>query len=300
MSDEDKSPSQDSAVAPEKPAFEEVDVQSLLLEYPLYRQVKASPKLLAQLRGEGFQFDGYCVHCAKEATFRSWNRALQELLKPKTQADSLKDIIGSASQRVPDEHTKAGTFTVRATCQRDPKHLYSFFFELDDSGRLTKVGQSPSIADIAMADLSRYRPVIEKEWMRELSKATGLVSHGIGIGAFVYLRRIFEGLINQHYDEYAATHGAIEDFSSKRMNEKVKALAPVLPAAMVEHSSAYGVLSLGIHELDEKTCSGYFPVIREAILMILEQDLRAKEQAKAAARLKAQMGQIMGDLSEKK
>ena len=37
--------------------------------------------------------------------------------------------------------------------------------------------------------------------MREFTKAIGLAANGVGIGSFVYLRRIFENLVFQAFDE---------------------------------------------------------------------------------------------------
>ena len=58
---------------------------------------------------------------------------------------------------------------------------------------LTKVGQYPSLADMQNFELRKYQKVL-KENYRELTKAVGLFASGIGIGAFVYLRRVYEQL----------------------------------------------------------------------------------------------------------
>jgi len=60
----------------------------------------------------------------------------------------------------------------------------------------------------------------------------------------------------------------------------------VLPSALVEHRAAYGILSKGLHELDEESCRQYFPAVRLTIVTILEQDLQAKKQKVANEDLK--------------
>ena len=45
---------------------------------------------------------------------------------------------------------------------------------------LTKIGQYPSIADLSVAELKKYQKVLQADDYRELSRAIGLASHGIG------------------------------------------------------------------------------------------------------------------------
>lgn len=253
--------------------------QVLFLETPLY-EAFAIPSTVAGkndmlgLRYGTVQFDAYCVHCKRHSPFKT---------APRTYRSS-----------DPDMAIKGGSFEHVIECQRDPVHKYVFYFRLS-AMRLTKVGQFPSIADIASADIEKYRPLLKK-YFAELSKATGLASHGVGIGAFVYLRRIFERLIQQHHDELSAP---IEDFGGMRMDEKIGALKSVLPPALVRNKATYGILSKGLHELDEETCKAYFPVVRAAIIQILEQDFQAREKRLAEENLEAQIAKIAGELKTK-
>ena len=190
---------------------------------------------------------------------------------------------------------KGGEFTVTMQCVRNPlEHVYRYYFSIQ-SGELRKIGQWPSLEDIAGADIEKYRPLLKGGYFRELKMATGLASHGVGIGAFVYLRRIFERLIYQHHDELPAP---IEGFVTLRMDEKIDALKSVLPAALVANKGTYGILSKGLHELDEDTCKSYFPVVRSAIIRILEQDYQRREAEKADAELARNISQIAQQLKD--
>src|SRR5205823_229147 len=60
---------------------------------------------------------------------------------------------------------------------------------------LQKVGQFVSIADLHIGQIKKYNTVLSKEQLKEFTRAIGLAANGIGIGSFVYLRRIFENLI---------------------------------------------------------------------------------------------------------
>ena len=179
-------------------------------------------------------------------------------------------------------------------CQR-ANHIYNFYFTYD--GRyLTKFGQLPSLEDIAGADIRKYEPLLRGGYFGELKRATGLASHGIGIGSFVYLRRIFEKLLRDHYNDLDGDKPTQDDFMRMRMDERISALAPSLPIALVKNRAIYKILSVGVHELDEETCRKHFPVIRAAILQILEQDFQARERAKAAANLEAEIAKIAGSI----
>lgn len=251
----------------------------LFLETPLYETfaipstADGKSEMLA-LRWGTVQFDAYCVHCKRHSPFKTATRTYR------------------ASD--PDAGIKDGSFEHVIECQRHTDHKYVFYFRLK-AMRLTKVGQFPSIADIASADIEKYRPLL-KTHFAELSRATGLASHGIGIGAFVYLRRIFEQLIQQHHDELSSP---VEGFGGMRMDEKIGALKTVLPPALVKNKVTYGILSKGLHELDEETCKAYFPVVRAAIIQILEQDFQAREKRLAEQNLEAQIAKIAGELKAK-
>ena len=64
---------------------------------------------------------------------------------------------------------------------------------------IMKVGQYPTIADMHKAQIKQYKSVLSEEEMKEFTRAIGLAANGVGIGSFVYLRRIFEKLIAEAY-----------------------------------------------------------------------------------------------------
>src|SRR5690606_22448932 len=104
---------------------------------------------------------------------------------------------------------KDETFTLHMHCQRVTAHTYTYIFQAQGA-QIVKVGQTPSLEDIDSKDIQKFRPVLEQIDFSELHRAGGLASHGIGIAAFVYLRRIFERLVQRHYDEHHREHGEIK------------------------------------------------------------------------------------------
>lgn len=93
---------------------------------------------------------------------------------------------------------------------------------------------------------------------------------------------------------------SIPKFDGMRMDERIAALKDVLPPALVENKAAYGILSVGIHELDETTCRKHFPVVRQAIIAILEQDLQKRSQEEEAKRLRSEIAKIAGEVGNGK
>ena len=86
-----------------------------------------------------------------------------------------------------------------------------------------KIGQYPSVADIHIGQVKQYDKVLDKSILREFTKAIGLAANGVGIGSFVYLRRIFENLVYDAFDEAKREGGLdLELFNKQRMDEKIK------------------------------------------------------------------------------
>lgn len=258
------------------PALEEV-----LLQTPLYDPVLiADGKFMSKLREGIIQLDAYCTGCERETTFR-------------------RMLNGGVGQRYASRPAlwmmEPGHIRVEVTCLRNATHSYVYLFHFDGE-RLVKYGQLPSLEDVAGAEIRRYEKVLPKGSFAELKRAGGLASHGIGIGAFVYLRRIFERLIFDHHEALKAEGNGVDGFEGLHMDGKIAALAAVLPAALVENKATYGILSKGLHQLDEDTCRNYFPVVRQAIIAILEQDYRKKKEEEEAAKLKKEIAKIAGEV----
>jgi len=161
-------------------------------------------------------------------------------------------------------------FSLLFHCSREKSHQALFVFRAHE-GILQKIGQTPSLADLVLPDLKKYLPILGKERHRELSRAIGLTTHGVGVGAFVYLRRIFESLIEQAHEKAKPDAGWNEEiYGRSKMDAKIATLKEHLPKFLVENRSLYGILSVGVHELSEDECLSAFPAVRLAIELILD------------------------------
>ena len=130
-------------------------------------------------------------------------------------------------------------------CARNDSHKIFFNLHLEDT-TIQKVGQIPSFADIALDESKDYSKLLDKEDTSEFHKAIGLAAHGVGIGSYVYLRRIFERLIAKRFAEYKEVEGWDEAaFRAMRMKERIEHLKDHLPEFLVSNAKLYSILSLG-------------------------------------------------------
>jgi len=237
-------------------------MKDFCVSWPLYSEVTVTDSLKLNLFvfiANAANIDCFCVDCEQESVFLG---------------DGFQ--IGFAFHNFDLEDR---IFDRVFYCSRDSSHVAFFQFRLKKQV-LTKIGQSPSMADISEAELRPYSKVLSPDEYRELTKAVGLASHGVGIGSFVYLRRIFERLIEEARGRASQMPGWDEGaFQRSRMEEKIEILKAELPPFLVEHHSLYSILSKGIHELSEKECLDSFPIVRAGIELILDQKVAAKQQA---------------------
>jgi hypothetical protein len=269
---EESTPAEEPA-KPKLPA-----VRHLLLDAPLYAPFAfvdsdETRDALETLRGGDIQFDAHCIYCKRSSVFKTART---------TRGSGSGQAVNKTWMLMP------GNWAIDVHCVRAASHTYRYYLSIQKF-ELRKIGQWPSLEDIAGADIEKYRSQLKDGYFRELKVATGLASHGVGIGSFVYLRRIFERLIYQHHDELPEP---IEGFGTMRMDEKIDALKAVLPPLLVKNRATYAILSKGLHQLDEKQCQLYFPVVRAAIITILEQDFQKREAEKAEAALADQINEI--------
>lgn len=165
--------------------------------------------------------------------------------------------------------------------------------------KLFKIGQYPSIADISMPDLRKYREVLSKDKYKELNRGVGLITHGVGVGAFVYLRRIFEELIEESHKKLSTSVGWDEEvFQRSRMDEKIELLKTSLPSFLVESKKLYSILSKGIHELTEDECLEYFPTVKLGVELILDEKLEEKRRHDKIEQARKSISKIHSDLAK--
>lgn len=240
--------------------------------------------------------DLYCIDCKRMSVFRS-----QIDLKP------VAHMIG---------HSHMGPFTVSMedkpktykhehqtamldmVCSRDVSHKIKVIFRITEN-TLTKIGQYPSLADLQLHQISKYDGVLIDQMRRDFARAIGLNAHGIGIGAFVYLRRIFESLIEEAHEESLTGDGWDEGlFQRSRMDDRIKMLKHLLPEILVSNASIYSILSKGIHMLTDEECLEYYTTIKMGIELILDEKIKHEQEQSAKKQLSSEIGRIQSKLKQ--
>lgn len=150
-------------------------------------------------------------------------------------------------------------------------HELVFYFKYEDN-KILKVGSYPSYKDIVRGKLIKEIAIPSSKIPRELSTALGLRAQGVLIGAYAYLRRIYETLIEEAAQEAVKKNEfKYDDYKKEHLVDRIKMLTKYLPECMQNNHVAYGILSKGIHELSEDDCESAFDYLYELIKNILEE-----------------------------
>lgn len=176
------------------------------------------------------------------------------------------------------------------------KHLLSFSF-IVNKNKIIKAGQFPSVNDMTGNDLKKYKR-IGNDIFVELNRAKGLYSHGVGIGAYAYLRRLIEKyIVNKKFEDYLLAQDQSpqeieENLRTTRFNDKVTSIKEELSDLLHENPKIYGIISKGLHELSEKDCKQYFPVLFQSICIILDDEIENLEKEDKKKLLKSELSNI--------
>jgi hypothetical protein len=206
------------------------------------------------------------------------------------------DLVGRSTYFI--DHGGYGNVLIK--CKRTDQEFHFYIIWDPSTKTLMKVGQFPSVADFHLSEIKQYTKLLTQNKLKEFSRAIGLAANGVGIGSFVYLRRIFEFLIDKAYEEANRSTTTIDKsvFQTSRMDEKIEMLKSHLPNFLVENKGLYSILSLGIHELDEVTCLTYFNTVRTAIEIILDEKLEEKRKKKKIEKAKHELIQLKSKIKK--
>ena len=261
----------------ENPSSKIPSMHDFCLNTPLYRSFPFDDSDTETLNNMEFfrdHIDCYCMDCKQSSVFL-----------PEEEYSRRRRPIGWYDDRdvLIDCHLY---------CTRNDSHRIFFNFYIHDN-TITKYGQYPSLADLSSVEIRKYRKILDPQSYSEFIRAVGLASHGIGIGSFVYLRRIFEKLIEDAHKEAKNSDGwAEEQYQKSRMDQKIVKLKPHLPSFLAENKSLYSILGKGIHQLSEDNCLNAFPIIKLGIELILDEKIEQRERARKLKEAKSEISKL--------
>lgn len=305
----------DTTQLPAKVELEDLSAAGLfskLISAPLYDPIelkwRTSNAQLRAVRAYNQGWDMYCPDCGERSTF--W-AVVSADVEQRLKAERLEGAI-SAAEGVGRVALQAGRttthwtddFALQASCSRRG-HAAVYHFKIkapamqglkiEDAPpvEVVKIGQSPSLTDFQIGDLSRFEEGMTSAQRKEFVRGINSTAHGFSVAACVYFRRAFESVLMDARREFmqANQFEAWPDFDKARIDERIRLLRGYLPEFMTDHPQLYSILSLGVHELTEKECAKELPMLREAIELIMEDrvtEARKKKQREQVSKLIAQ------------
>jgi len=300
-------------------------IQEFCITISLYREYDISKCTHQEIvQFEYFQgaIDAYCLKCKRESVFQAHISDLNALKKAVGSGNVFGQGVSTSSRGLdrtkppasphrgipsslpdvtqPQEPREIShndrDFCLEFCCTRDQTHIMRFYFSIRNS-KICKVGQYPSLADLHLSSISKYRKLLGKDRYAELARAIGLHAHDVGIGSFVYLRRVFEHLINKAHEVASQETGWDEGaFEIAHMPDKIRLLKNHLPEFMVQNANIYSILSKGIHDLTEDECLDYFATIETGIKLILEDEIARQEWEENIKVITSEIGRITGKI----
>lgn len=232
-------------------------VSDFFFNIPIYSKINITDENIEEIRdivNTNITFEGYNPDLKRDSTFEIYYRYDNSVYHDFFKTSGIKNI--------------------QIKCKRTDVIFY-FFIKYDKTNNnIMKIGQYPSVADFHISEIKKYNKILLKDKQSEFTRAIGLAANGVGIGSFVYLRRIFEYLIYETFEE-CKKQDLIneEEFNKAKMNDKISLLSSHLPNFLVENKNMYSILSKGIHELEEDICLKYFDALRVGIEIILDEKL---------------------------
>lgn len=277
----------------------ELGIDGLAFHHPLYSRVlidksekKTGRRETQQTSVEMFLnsnvLEGYCSFCKVNRSFSSLYKSLCD------------QRVGTNEDGMPIQRyqLRSGNLTWELRCTHCSESMIIFLFADDDS--IQKVGQFPSIVDVAKGASNLLQRELTNPYDEEYGKSITSAAHGFNIAAYVYMRRVLEFLIEKE-GKSAISSGDIADTTwnnAKISKDKVELIESRLPEFFrSNHGALYKLLSIGIHQLNEDDAGSFYTIIREAVELILEDEVVKRRAAQRKEKSRNSLGQAMSALS---
>lgn len=278
--------------------IENVFITEEMLLQPLYKKIKIDKNIKTYnfFPYNDIRIECYCKECNKRRifAFEDSQLALQSLLVSCTPGSMTsgsttipKNTIGSTLSQI-----DFFTFCAIADC----KHKMIIHFMKIDDETIIKIGQVPSIYDLnENINNKKFLKTLGKEYAEYYKSACSLYSFSTYIGALIYLRRIFEKLLIDVFNDNIGEIGiSFDEFKKERMEDKIDILKPYLPPIMFNQgfNTIYTKISDGVHNLTEDECSRMFLVLKMGIEEILTEKMENEEKNKRLQELSKELQNI--------
>jgi len=244
---------------------------------------------------DGYSIRLYCPFCSNISIFKYSDLQLAKfkalLIGLEHQkinyenATSAPDKLGGTVFNYPDiepsnKNISNCMHSLDYVCTCNPNHILNFYFHIEGS-LITKIGQYPKTAVLKYPKRNRYDNIL-KQYAEEYKTSLQEASNGVGIGSFVYLRRIIEFLVEEIHQQLTTKpdwdEEAYKKLDFKDKMELCNSREPFMPSQLLPYRGLiYSVLSKGIHSFEEDECIALFPSLQVIIERLLEHQLERKK-----------------------
>lgn len=171
--------------------------------------------------------------------------------------------------------------------------------EEEKSSFILKIGQSPSLFDFQKDVLGDLSKGLTKEQAKDFVRAIQTYSHGYAVAACVYLRRVFQSILEQAKSEYLLKHElqTLENYEAEKTGQKIQLLKEHLPPFLVDRPHLYTLLSIGVHQLSEAECLKEFENLRGAIELIIKEKISMLEEGRRKKEISVLLSKSMSQHS---
>ena len=226
-----------------------------------------------------------CVWCDKEFSFDvrsdlfsansngsfSSNRAIDLSNNCSAEIYLYSDIITGRQPPYDIDFIKDRNYYISYSITCNNNKLHSYYMTLlvrIEKGKfiVRKVGQYPSMLSVKGFDFDKYKRQLKKYNAYEDYKNADLsMVNNFHAGAYTYLRRVYEKQLNFYVEKDNPK------LSDNRTETKIRAVKGNFDPRIHEHlNNLYGILSIGIHELDEEESKDYYEYLKAMIDMQLQ------------------------------
>lgn len=179
------------------------------------------------------------------------------------------------------------------TCTNDIDHNYNMMISIElTNGKLIvrKVGQNPSMLTVKGFDFDKYKKQLDElNAYEDYKKADLSNADHFYVGAYAYLRRIFEKMVNKYLDG--------QELKDNHMDTKISAIKEKFdPRIQKLLKNLYEILSVSIHELDEEQSKEYYVYLKTIIDMQLEYIKTESDKESQSKSLESILDKIKGGI----
>lgn len=254
------------------------------------------------------QIDAFCETCKQIRPFQDNPINSKEQRKKIEdnwrQSDEIEQAFNPRQKPIERKRLSTGQTYFEFLCVSCRKERYKFCVHQlasEDTIKLQKFGELPR------KQLERYK-LLQKFFSDDsdcYEKAVVCLSHGYGIAAFAYLRRIIENnilkLLDVLQEDINSSGGNIEIEKAlaelrkeSPTSDKIKIANNALPAYLKPDGlnplgKLYGILSDGVHQLSDQECLERADIVKECLKFLISELATRKENS---SRFKKMVGSL--------